>query len=65
MRVGKTKNFWRKHGAAVLIGPNQTLAVKRGRGRPPTLLKPKKVRLETNRNDVIAGIFSGNKRALP
>ena len=30
MRVGKSKKFWRKHGAAVLMGPNQTLAVKRG-----------------------------------
>ena len=47
MRVGKRKKFCTKHGAAVLIRPNQTLAVKRGRGRLPTLQTLKKVRLES------------------
>ena len=67
MRVRKRKKFCTKHGAAVLIGPNQTLAVKRGRGRLlPTLQTLKKVRIKKqNKNDVMAGIVSGNKRALP
>ena len=46
MKIKKAEKNWTKHEAAVLIGPNQTLAVKRGRGRLPTLLTPKKVRLE-------------------
>ena len=67
MRVRKTKKFCTKHGAAVLIGPNQTLAVKRGRGRLlPTLQTLKKVRIKSKiRSNVMAGIASGNKRVLP
>ena len=67
MRIGKTKKFCTKHGAAVLIGPNQTLAVKRGRGRlVPTLQTLKKVRIKKQiESNVMAGIASGNKRALP
>ena len=56
MRVGKRKKFCTKHGAAVLIGPNQTLAVKRGRGRlVPTLQTLKKVRIKSKiRSNVMA-----------
>ena len=48
MRVGKMTKFCTKHGAAVLIRPNQTLAVKRGRGETADIANTKKkVRLKS------------------